>query len=64
MLELTAAPFKSKIARLLVCRSSGEHITMFPGRSLSWMTRSVPVMKRTISIEFDDSIVHRCFGAT
>jgi len=37
-------------------------LAVFPGRSLPWTNRPFAVIKRAITNEFDDSIVHRCLG--
>ena len=56
VLEFIAVPFKHKIAWISLQEA-------FPESSLLWTTTSFPVTKSVISIEFEDSIVHRCFGA-
>ena len=73
MLDLIAVPlikhFLIIIIIILFCTSSlARAFTLYwaviLGLSLAWTTRPLLVMKRAISIEVDDIIVHCCLGAT
>ena len=74
MLDLIAVPLIKHfliiiIVIILFCTSSlARAFTLYwaviLGLSLAWTTRPLLVMKRAISIEVDDIIVHCCLGAT